>query len=94
MGPELAVHPQLLWFWGYLPLSHCPLFPGMSPELGSKCPEAGTSFSLSTYAVSFKQVVQERLVEPKWDKTPIQQMRRWKPSRANWLADQFCITCL
>lgn len=44
VGPELAIHPQLQgsWFWGYPPLSCCP--PGMSPQLESKLPEAGTPF--------------------------------------------------
>lgn len=31
-------------------------------------PEAGTSFPTSAYAVSSKQVAQERLLEPNWDK--------------------------
>lgn len=33
MLPKLVVHPQLQgpWFGGDFPLSHCPLFPGMSP---------------------------------------------------------------
>lgn len=38
MLPKLVVHPPLQgpWFEGDFPLSHCPLFPGMSPWMESK----------------------------------------------------------